>query len=134
MGRVVGGEEATHGLHHHEVVGGCSGSPQFKATPQLHVGGKLNRIGSLEGRGEAGGQNLIIIPTLTYMCIRMNIIMLQGCHILYAIFNTGQKISMLKFLSMRAGGEIGENFIITKISTYMYMYTVPTCTVYLSCW
>ena len=27
---------------------------------------------------------------------------------------------------MRAGGEIGENFLMAKISTYMYM--VPTCT------
>ena len=65
MGRVVGGEEATHGLHHHEVVGGRSGSPQFKAAPQLHVGGKLNGIGSLGGRVR-GGQNLTIIPTSTY--------------------------------------------------------------------
>ena len=52
MGRVVGGEETAHGLHHHEVVGGRSRSPQFKAAPQLHVGGKLNGIGSLRGRGD----------------------------------------------------------------------------------
>ena len=51
MGRMVRGEEATHGLHHHEVIRGRSGSPQFKAAPQLHVGGKLNGIGSLGGMG-----------------------------------------------------------------------------------
>ena len=68
----------------------------------------------------------------------MNIIMLQGCHILYAIFNTGQKKnSVLIFLSMRAGGEIGENFLMAKflqchtctciryLHMYMYMYSVP---------
>ena len=54
MGRVVGGKQAPHGVHHHEVVGGPSSSSQIKASPQLHVWGKLDRIGSLE-KGEWGG-------------------------------------------------------------------------------
>ena len=41
-----------------------------------------------------------------------------GRHILYAMFNTGQKFSMIKFSPMRAGGEIGENFLLAKISMY----------------
>ena len=44
-----------------------------------------------------------------------------GCHILYAIFNTGQIISMIKLLLIRAGGETGKNFLLAKIS----MHTVP---------
>ena len=35
------------------------------------------------------------------------------CHILYAIFNTGQKISKIKFSPMIAGGKM------VKFSTYM---------------
>ena len=41
----------------------------------------------------------------------------KGHHILYAIFNTGQTISMIKFSPMSEGGEIGENFLLAKIST-----------------
>ena len=35
-------------------------------------------------------------------------------------FNTRQKNSMIKFSPMRAGGKIGEIFLLVKISTYMY--------------
>jgi hypothetical protein len=45
----------------------------------------------------------------------------EGHHILYAIFNTGQKISVINFSPMRAGGEIGENFLLAKI-TYMVLH------------
>ena len=34
----------------------------------------------------------------------------EGRHVLFAIINTGQKISMITFLTTRAGGEIGKNF------------------------
>ena len=49
---------------------------------------------------------------------------------LYVIDNTGQKIRGTKFLPTRPGGEIGENFLLVKISSYtvlfvhiQYMYT-----------
>ena len=48
----------------------------------------------------------------------------KGHHIiLFAILlNTGQKISVIKFLPMREGGRIGENFLLVKISTYMVQF------------
>ena len=51
----------------------------------------------------------------------------KGCHILYVIINTRQKICMIKISPMRADGEIGENFLLAKISTYIvywYVYTL----------
>ena len=41
----------------------------------------------------------------------------KDCHILYAIFNTGQKFSVIKFWPMRAGGE---NFL--EPGKYFYVY------------
>ena len=38
----------------------------------------------------------------------------KGRHILSAIYNTGQTLNVLKFLPIRAGGEIGENFLLVK--------------------
>ena len=35
----------------------------------------------------------------------------RGHHILYIIVNTGQKICVIKFSPMRAGGKICENFL-----------------------
>ena len=35
---------------------------------------------------------------------------------LYIVINTGQKICRTKFLPTRPGGEIGKNFLLTKIS------------------
>ena len=40
-----------------------------------------------------------------------------GRTLLYAIFNVGQKIHVIKFSPTRAGSEIVENFLLTKIST-----------------
>jgi hypothetical protein len=54
----------------------------------------------------------------SYLCIAEKLNLSQcdkGRHILYAIFNTGQKK-----LPMKAGGEIGESFLLAKI----YVYTV----------
>ena len=34
----------------------------------------------------------------------------EGCHVLFATINTGQKICMITFLITRAGGEISKNF------------------------
>ena len=45
----------------------------------------------------------------------------KGHHILCAIINTGQKIHVIKISPMRADGEVGENFVLAKIS----VYTVP---------
>ena len=42
----------------------------------------------------------------------------KGHHILYVIINTGQKIHVIKISPMRADGEIGENFLLEKISVY----------------
>ena len=42
----------------------------------------------------------------------------KGRHILYVIINTRQKIRVVKILPMRADGEIGENFLLVKISVY----------------
>ena len=42
----------------------------------------------------------------------------KGCHILYVIINTGQKIRVIKISPIRASGEIGENFLLAKISVY----------------
>ena len=40
----------------------------------------------------------------------------KGHHILYPIFNTGQKlISTIKFSSMRAGGKVGRKFLLVKL-------------------
>ena len=41
----------------------------------------------------------------------------KGRHILYAIFNTGQRVSVMKFSPMRAGEESDKNFPLVKIST-----------------
>ena len=35
--------------------------------------------------------------------------------------NTGQKISVIKFSPMRAGGEFGENILLVKISKLWYL-------------
>ena len=45
--------------------------------------------------------------------------MQNGCHICYAIFNTGEKKKFVDkiFAKMRAGGKIGENFLLAKISS-----------------
>ena len=37
----------------------------------------------------------------------------------YVIINIGQKNSWIKFLPTRAGGEINDNFLLAKISSYM---------------
>ena len=52
----------------------------------------------------------------------------KGHHYLNVIINTGQKIRAVKLLPIRADGEIGENFLLVKIS----VYTVHkhTCTQY----
>ena len=42
----------------------------------------------------------------------------KGRHILNVIINTGQKIRAIKFSPIRADGEIGENFLLAKISVY----------------
>ena len=48
----------------------------------------------------------------------------KGRHILYVIINTGKKkIRIIKISPMRADGEIGENFLLAKISAY----TVHVC-------
>ena len=39
----------------------------------------------------------------------------KGCHALYAIINTGQKLSVIKFRQYRASGK---NFLPVKISMY----------------
>ena len=51
----------------------------------------------------------------------------QGRYILYEIFNIGQKISVTKISPMntRAGGEIGEIFLLAKISTYTVFRMQP---------
>ena len=41
-----------------------------------------------------------------------------GRHILYVITNTGQKIRVIKISPIRADVEIGENFLLAKISEY----------------
>ena len=46
----------------------------------------------------------------------------KGCHILYVIINTGQKIRVIKILPMRADGEIGKNFLLAKISMYTVLF------------
>ena len=49
---------------------------------------------------------------------------------LYIIINTGQKIQGTILLPTRPGGEIGENFLLAKISGYMvdiYCYTCKPC-------
>ena len=65
----------------------------------------------------------------------------RGHHILYVIINTGKKSLRIKISAMRAGGKIGENFLLAKISTYtvdhlytstgqlMYMHTYMDCSV-----
>ena len=42
----------------------------------------------------------------------------KGRHILNVIINTGQKIRTIKILPIRADGEIGEIFLLAKISAY----------------
>ena len=42
----------------------------------------------------------------------------KGRHILNVIINTGQKIRTIKISPIRADGEIGENFLLAKISVY----------------
>ena len=42
----------------------------------------------------------------------------KGHHILNVIINTGQKICGIKFSPIRADGEIGETFLLAKISVY----------------
>ena len=42
----------------------------------------------------------------------------KGYHILNVINNTGQKIHVIKIPSIRADGEIDENFLLAKFSTY----------------
>ena len=44
----------------------------------------------------------------------------EGCHILYAIFNTGQKISVINFLPMRASGKTGEDLLLVKFLHILY--------------
>ena len=54
----------------------------------------------------------------------------KGHHILYVIINTGQKILWIKLLPTRAGGEIGKNFLLVKISTYTVLAYSSTRRVY----
>ena len=42
----------------------------------------------------------------------------KGRHILNVIINMAQKIRAIKILPMKADGEIGENFLLAKISAY----------------
>ena len=46
----------------------------------------------------------------------------KGCHMLYVIINTGQNIRRTTFSPTRPGGEIGENFLLAKISGYTVTY------------
>ena len=62
-----------------------------------------------------------ILPSPATLVLQKNLVekkfrqRCKGHHILYAIFNTGQKFSVTKFWPMRAGGE---NFLLANISTY----------------
>ena len=50
----------------------------------------------------------------------------KGCHILNVIINTGQKIHAIKISPRRADGEIGESFLLAKISAYTVQARVVT--------
>ena len=50
----------------------------------------------------------------------------KGRHMLYVIINTRQKIRRTNFSPTRPGGEIGKNFLLTKISAIRYyVSTIP---------
>ena len=46
----------------------------------------------------------------------------KGCYILYAIFNTRQKIIVIRILPMRADGKIGKKFLLAKFLCMWYIY------------
>ena len=51
----------------------------------------------------------------------------KDSHILCVFINTGQKIHVIKFSPMRAGGEIDKVFIMANISSYTIL-APSTCT------